>query len=394
MMQEKKFYDIHCHAFNLSHPNLIAFIRRFDIPFNLFLIVYLILGPVLPLMIFKKLGGIKQIMRVENLLSVLENDIGSIFMLLEEGLKRGNEPLLKDGKLKIGGNEYSKIVLTPLMMDFGYKNMKKVDVYYGDPPQKPIVEQVIDVFNGIRQYYERSKNDGILEIYPFLGMNTQNYTLNKIEKMLEKYFSDYRGIERDFKKNLGQFDGDIENIKSNCFAGIKVYPPLGFDPWPEGNAKELKKVECLYEYCSKKQIPITTHCSKEGFRVIDKKDAKRFTSPLRWERVLKHYPDLKLNLAHFGSEKEWIDKLTDLVLSYEHVYVDFSYRAYDDDYYKLLKKVIDDLSDEKDHQKFKQRILFGSDFIVNLMRVESYTKYLEFFSETSYFDSEDKNAFL
>jgi len=27
-MSEKLFFDIHCHAMNLSHPNLLAFIQR------------------------------------------------------------------------------------------------------------------------------------------------------------------------------------------------------------------------------------------------------------------------------------------------------------------------------------------------------------------------------
>ncbi|MCK4258684.1 MAG: amidohydrolase family protein [Halanaerobiales bacterium] len=392
-MEEKKFYDIHCHAFNLSHPNLLAFIRRFNIPVALLIILYFILGPILPFILFKKFGGFKMIKRVENLLSVMENDIGSIFLLMEDGLKRGEEPVLKDGKFKIDGNEYTKIVLTPLMMDYGYKNMKKADIYYGDPPQKPIVEQVFDMFNGIKRYYEEQQFNGIFEIYPFLGLNTQNYTLEKIEKMLDKYFSDYCGSNFDCKRNLGKFDGNIENIRSNFFTGVKVYPPLGFDPWPEENLEELKKVECLYKFCSEKRIPITTHCSKDGFIVIDKKEARKYTSPIRWEKVLKRFPDLKINLAHFGSEEDWTSKLIELVLSYEHVYVDFSYRAYNDSYYKLMKEIIEKILGEKDHARLKNHILFGSDFLVNLIRVESYTEYLEVFSKTNYFSSEEKNKF-
>ena len=37
---------------------------------------------------------------------------------------------------------------------------------------------------------------------------------------------------------MGKFSGDFENREEckNIFAGIKVYPPLGFDPWPEERA--------------------------------------------------------------------------------------------------------------------------------------------------------------
>jgi predicted TIM-barrel fold metal-dependent hydrolase len=187
----------------------------------------------------------------------------------------------------------------------------------------------------------------------------------------------------------------------NFFAGIKVYPPLGFDPWPENDPVELAKVKLLYEYCSAKRIPITSHCNSGGFVVIDKKLSKRNTSPYRWERVLNNYPELILNLAHFGKENKkfmlfpverWTRKIIKMIDRFDHLYVDFSFNGLDKDYYRDLRWYINHNPAEL-REKLKQRILFGTDFMINLTGVESYNGYLRIFSESPYFTSEEKHVF-
>ena len=399
---KKTFYDIHMHAMNLSHPHLLAFIRRLNI--HQILVLNAILGPIASLLI-----GM-QLKKIDNLLAVMENDIGSFFLLIEDDLKKAQDDkshLLRYGNLRIGGNVYSKIVLTPLMMDFGYKEIKdNPNIYYNKPPRKPIVEQVIDVFNGIKKYSRVSENInkhyGIFEIYPFLGLNTRNYGMRRIEKMLDKYFSGYKGSRAQLKNNMGQFAGDIEHLGSNSFAGIKVYPPLGFDPWPD-NDNELAKVRYLYDYCCKKSIPITAHGSEGGFVVVPKKELKDYTAISKWERVLsvKKYSKLKLNLAHFpaqarlqgkGSQSKRLREILNLVLNHDNVYVDFSNRAATDKYYVSLEKLVEELP-AKLRAKLKSRILFGSDFPINLLSIESYNRYLNTFSRSPSFNDREKDAF-
>lgn len=398
----EKFYDIHMHAMNLSHPYLLAFIRRLNI--HQILVFNAILGPLASVVMGMNLK------KINNILAVMENDIGSFFLLIEDYLKekeKNKSPLLNYGRLHIGGNVYSKIVLTPLMIDFGYKNIKdNPNIYYNKPSRKPIVEQVIDVFNGIRKYRRVSDNInrhyGIFEIYPFLGLNTSNYGMRRIQKMLDKYFHGYRRSQTQLTKNMGEFDGDIEHLGSNYFAGIKVYPPLGFDPWPD-NENELEKVRYLYTYCCKNSIPITAHGSEGGFVVVPKKELKNFTAVSKWERVLnvKEYSNLKLNLAHFpaqerlqgkGSQSERLREMLNLVLNHENVYVDFANSAVNDKYYASLEKLIDELPG-KQRAKLKSRILFGSDFPINLLSIESYNRYLNIFSKTASFNDREKDAF-
>jgi hypothetical protein len=392
-MSDKTFFDIHMHAFNLSHPSLLSFIQRLKI--HRYLVLNSFLGPLASYLIGANFN------KVKNLLAVMENDIGSYFLMLEEYLKKnGNQALLHDGKLNIGGNEYSRIVLTPLMMDFGYKGIKdNEDIYYNQPPQKPIVEQVVDVFNGIRKYQQKSP-DKIFEIYPFLGINTQNYDMGRIEKMLDKYFKDYRGSREDFRRNIGAFDGDIEHLGSNFFAGIKLYPPLGFDPWPD-DPRELEKVRYLYDYCCRKHIPVTVHGSEGGFVVVPSSLAKQYASISKWESVLGKYPELRINLAHFpvGEKTLWLFPRTkrlketlNLVRKYQNVYVDFSNRAVKEPYYVSLSKLIKEES-EKHQFDLTGRILFGSDFMINLMSIDSYNYYLEVFSGSGSFSNKEKDIF-
>ena len=403
-MNEKTFYDIHMHAMNLSHPYLLAFIRRLNIQWILAINSLPVLGSLASLMLGMRLN------KINNILAVMENDIGSFFLLIEKYLKKeqnGKSPLLSYGKFHIGGNVYSKIVLTPLLIDFGYKNIKdNPNIYYNKPSRKPIVEQVIDVFNGIKNYSRVSDNInqhyGIFEIYPFLGLNTRNYGMRRIEKMLDKYFSGYRGSREQLNNNMGKFDGDIEHLGSNSFAGIKVYPPLGFDPWPD-NENELAKVRYLYGYCCQKGIPITAHGSEGGFIVVPKEEIKNYTAISKWERVLseKEYSRLKLNLAHFpaqkrlqgkGSQSKRLGEMLNLVLNHDNVYVDFANSAVNDKYYASLKRLLEELPG-KLRAKLKSRILFGSDFPINLLSIESYNQYLNILSKNASFDDEEKDTF-
>lgn len=444
-MSEKIFFDSHMHAFNLSHPSISAFVRRFvreafrslatlrRIPlFMAMLVLGLVLGlawfafvvvyifPVLRrgvrVLITRLFLRAKKLLKAAaNLLVVLENDIGSTFLLMENCLREQENPILNKRGLHIGGEAYARIVLTPLMMDFGYKGNRPPGegrvrrFHYDMRAGKPIVEQVVDVFRAIRMYVETESTPDltdkfpslqpgtqrVFEIYPFLGLNPANYSRQKVSDLLTKYFGLYTGRRVDFLAVMGRFDGNIDHLGPHAFAGIKVYPPLGFDPWPEGNAEAMAKVELVYETCSSKGIPITTHGGQGGFVVVDARQLNTIASASKWACVLKRYPDLKLSLAHFpmgpleGARRQ---ETLALVLEYANVYVDISCRATSEVYYHRLKALFDSLP-LMDLQVLQPRILFGSDFAVNLMWIESYNKYLDLFSHTPSLTPQEKNLF-
>ena len=395
-MKENTFYDIHCHAMNLSHPGLLGFVKKMNIDTLLFLNSVPVVSTVMSKFIDMRLN------RVMNLLSVMERDLGDFFLLMEKDM----EPFLHDGRFEICSSFYERVVLTPLMMDFGYKGVDSYPgIHYHDLPRKPIVEQVIDLFNGIRKYVRTSERH-LFEIYPFLGINTRNYDMEGksgstgLPDLLEKYFGSFLPETLPKRRDclcsaMGGFSGDIEQLGHYAFAGVKVYPPLGFDPWPANDPEELAKVEYLYEFCAARRIPITAHCSDGGYHTHEQ--AKDFTDPGKWAQVLSRYPELKLNLAHFGKQdrtwglfpnRKWQQVIISLIAEYDHVYTDFSCCGFDEGFYARLSDTIHDQPSEI-RDKLRQRILFGTDFMINLLWTDSYWNYLDLFSRQRYFRSLD-----
>lgn len=528
MKKSSVFFDVHLHAFNLSHAGLLAFINRFFLSnaltfedlldgrlrkilfkiifkpnplksgFGNFLaivfksiiflllfifiswifiaLIILILVGVFDVnfldlsswqyqvilfigcidVVLMMVGGIvfwalkknktrTSVRRMINVLSIFENDLARQFQYLEldylklvpnqqiqafleslpnkinfKEFKRDLESIWEKGeqKIQINNTLFDKVIITPLMMDFGYKGfegLKKNKVHYYLAPRKQIKDQADDLFTGIKQYYQSSPVK-LLEIYPFIAINTANLEMDEeenriystsLESVLEKYFSEFeskRGEDRysylvDKMKTFLEGNNYVDS-KNYYYAGIKVYPPLGFNPWPDEAASiELKKVKYLYHYCQKHVIPITTHCSDGGFMIIDQKDAWQNTNPFTWEKVLKEYPSLKLNFAHAGVQKHsktaiWLEKILQLVNTYENVYFDISYNGVKPEYYRATNEYISAsiTNHDLDKEKIFSRILFGSDFMVNLFDIDSYLDYIKLFSESNGFDNYyDKN---
>ena len=388
-----KFYDIHCHAFTLSHPNILAFVKKINL--TLLMMTTPLSAPLMRL--------IGKTNKIQNLLTMMENDLGNYFLILEYYLRQSH--FIQGDLITVGStNQYKKIVLTPLIMDFGYKNILS-DTFYRLPAQKPIIEQIRDLMEAITCYnmfklevtpdvgnrvfcdhVAADKSSKLFEIYPFIGINTKNYRLAEIEKILIEYF-------KTGAKNIDSLYADMGT--TNGFAGIKIYPPLGFDPWPE-DINEQEKARFLYQFCSDKRIPMTAHCSDGGFVIVD--DANNFTCPDKWVEVLKSYPLLKLNLAHMGLQSNkrlwlfqrtvWRDVVLKLVNDYEYVYTDFSCAAFNDDYYNYLAGTI---AAQSNIAHLKERILFGSDFMINLLWSPSYNQYVEDWCRTEHISPADKN---
>jgi hypothetical protein len=430
---DRKFYDIHYHLFDLSHPNLLAFLLRDDLITKK--AVRKILGnlpfpvKILPVWAVRLFSGkisnkVKDYLKhdagkVLNLLSVMEGAVEYHFLYTEYFLLK--EKLHFDNS---NGARYNKVVVCPLLIDFGYKGMNKPDCFYNFPPAKPIVNQVLDLLNAIYFYYNYDliihpdkpeklkliptatpKEKKLFEIYPFLGINTQNYDLPEIAELFDKYF---RGYENDLSPSdrqvklfnkLGTAKVDLEDMifrrkevsdtdyYSYLFAGIKLYPPLGFDPWPSDNQCELDKVKFLYSECIRRKLPVTVHCSDGGYKTTP--DAEKFTDPSKkWKIVLSQpeYKNLKINFAHIGSQADgktdWQKTILEDIARNSNVYTDCSCMTPHVNDYKIIREIMNDNSESN--------ILFGTDFVINLIWSDSYNEYLNNFIESSHLDQRQK----
>ena len=173
---------------NLSHPNLSVMLKRIfkeigiaeRVKFGIAAFVFVIMGKTLP-----KLTKVDD--RLMNLLAIMETELGDYMLQMEEDLRNslnwGGGPLISDGKG--GATRYDKMVLTPLIMDFGLKNYEEAETLY-KVRWKPIASQVIDICLGIKNYYRHRDHNPLqgerpttplFDIYPFMGINTKNYEM-------------------------------------------------------------------------------------------------------------------------------------------------------------------------------------------------------------------------
>jgi predicted TIM-barrel fold metal-dependent hydrolase len=174
-------------------------------------------------------------------------------------------------------------------------------------------------------------------------------------------------------------------IDSHGFAGIKLYPALGFCPADD-------RLLPLWEWAESRHIPIMTHASRGGvyFRgrpgeiSWPEDDLKpdhagkardwtdRLSDPAEFRPVLKRFPNLKICFAHLGGGDEcekwlskpwpdhlnasnWLTEILSLMKTYPQVYSDLSYVGFQTNLHPLLHVLI------RDHE-IGSRLLFGSDF--------------------------------
>ena len=267
------------------------------------------------------------------------------------------------------------IIMAQLMMDmqWGIKGRVKKDLY-GQ------LEEIIK----LRALKEHQKI-----VLPFFGTDPRNPNL----------FEDFLAL---FSKPAEHVNRTGKEMFDNIFPffGVKIYPSLGYFP-------SDPKLMAIFEVCEQKNIPVTTHCGsgatrynrskyvsgkrhvlnnngqyvEESYKINAKpifkkkrKMAQIFNAPNNWLPVIKSFPKLRLNLAHFGSDIEWrafrrgntnthVNQTLKLILENDQVFADFSYAcAYD----RNLKKIRDWFGSGEftsDQQEIlRRKVLYGSDY--------------------------------
>jgi predicted TIM-barrel fold metal-dependent hydrolase len=217
------------------------------------------------------------------------------------------------------------------------------------------------------------------------------------------------GILDYMKQNVG---------KGKMFIGVKLYTPNGYSPTDPLLYGSPANSDCVYSFCEKNKIPVTVHNSYGGFATfVDKVEIsgdiftakgikhmeKEFVSfrislvnnpgnaireralalnhPSLWEKVLEKYPNLYLNLAHFGGGERlemaidnindpesvnWSKKIMELILKFPNAYTDIS--CYSD------FGVLQTLKASAIYSKIRPKIMYGSDYYLLLLFENDFRK--------------------
>ena len=230
-------------------------------------------------------------------------------------------------------SEY-QVLITPLIMDFDCV---------------PLVETNVNGISGVEAQLKHLLdsiasspiNNDKLKVCPFIG-----FDLRKLE--IEGEFSKFKNIWKEYAQPISG-DGDISKLKSGNVIGIKLYPPIGFNPYPEEESKKKKYIN-FYNWCLKENIPLTVHCQEGSYNAGNtQREVNRNAHPINWKRLFDENPslrNLRVNFAHFGGEKgledmfdpwrlrakgidkkSWTYYLVKLLQKYPNTYADIS--AYD-----------------------------------------------------------------
>ena len=214
-------------------------------------------------------------------------------------------------------------------------------IYY--PPNTAFCPLMMDLWPGIGGKMLRPFEDQMTEMesivdrnpetmFPFLAIDP-NVGAEKVKERFMRGFSE-----------------------GGKFWGVKIYPGLGYKP----SHKILMEI---FRVCEARQIPVTTHCGDGTvhttrklmlqrymtyrnnrlkrtadlkFMLFKKQYGNYFNAPENWEPVLRTYPNLKLNLAHFGFDDHWekymkgesdtwVHRILDLMQRYKNVYTDLAF---------------------------------------------------------------------
>jgi hypothetical protein len=402
----KLLFDAHCHVLSLARPALGPFLEALNARKGEAFLAQ-VSSPSYLLFSFLRHGG----EAARRMLSVAECDAARVFMLMEDdlagrfaaGLDDAPEGLEGFEGLRFLGERWDGWFACPLLLDFGRPVEGLPAAYYPSMPRKPIEESAREMLAGIRGY-RRERPRGKLLIRPFLGIDPVYRGASATEELLDRYFA---GFKKTLPAQLAAFrraaawKGDPEKPPRNSFAGVKLYPPLGFDPWP-GDSMGRDAVRLLYGYCEARGIPLTVHCDDQGYSTITIERAGQHTDPERWAPILAEFPRLIVNFAHFGeryllpgwgdSKERWTRCIVGLMERYEGVYADVAFNGCDPEYWARLCAFLDGLSPNA-LAIVRRRLLYGTDFFINLTKVRSYLDYAQGFAHCC-LDRELKRAMV
>lgn len=163
-------------------------------------------------------------------------------------------------------------------------------------------------------------------------------------------------------------------VEAYGFVGVKLYPPMGFKPLGNTATRDMTALVAamvdealheLYAWCAAEDVPITVHCNRSN-EAHD--DYLEFSHPELWGEVLDAFPQLRLNLGHFGGASGqasgWPTRIAELATrEHPHLFADVgNHKIYDANlraaYLNLLRRMFVSAGSAG----MADRVMFGSDW--------------------------------
>lgn len=265
----------------------------------------------------------------------------------------------------------SSIVLTPLVMDFD-NSIESLPDMTGD-------ENVESQYNRLHRAIVDCKDSLCsgsipMRVFPFMGFALDKLNGNDPNKFLVRLQEWWRhnGISRE-ERTL------TWNSMPQKAIGIKLYPALGFQPYP--SAQNRPKYIEFYHWCIENEIPLTVHCQPSAFNPQRPGGNDQNSSPGYWQKVLETegLQTLRINFAHFGGG-EGISRLFDeygnintknetylitrMLLDYPNTYadlaaIDFSDSGVSNAFANLLTKDLH--GDLNSNRSLCEKLIWGTD---------------------------------
>jgi len=166
----------------------------------------------------------------------------------------------------------------------------------------------------------------------------------------------------------------VDALTRRGFYGVKIYPPLGHEP-------DDVRLHEVYQWCERHRAPVTVHCSPVGVwsdlnaptGVDPMRHNVALAQPANWRPVCSKFPQLHVNLAHFGGQWEaetlgrdcpWLDQAVQMLHEFPNCFADVSYHCAPlhanpevrDAYFRRLRQTIDSPIGDK--------VLWGTDYII------------------------------
>jgi predicted TIM-barrel fold metal-dependent hydrolase len=172
-------------------------------------------------------------------------------------------------------------------------------------------------------------------------------------------------------RRLGAVELVQEAVASYGCVGVKVYPLMGFLPLdnraspPLGMSPEDARgvdgaLERLYRWCADEQVPITAHSNPSNYAHAA---FRNHSQPANWAKVLERWPDLRLNLGHFGwggRADGWSRAIAEMTATSDGLYADIGNHDLAE-----LDEALDVLADlyaDPATGTIEHRLMFGTDW--------------------------------